>query len=163
METQRAILLCARHRRPTSSRECRRGHIVCGNPRRRSLHREGAGKATPRDHRNGGSSTTSSTGATVTTMTLSSSSLLTPAWRKKLKKKPPSGTEKPKSKAIVVKVIVAGGQSWHKKWSQLRVHESNITFHIKIRFSYFIKLGFENQIFSKWPHQNTSFPWINTC
>ena len=52
------------------------------------------------------------------------------------------------------------GQSWHKKWSWLRVHKKYITFHIKSWLSYFIKLGSKNHIFPKWPHQNTSFPWI---
>ena len=52
--------------------------------------------------------------------------------KKKAEKEAPSDAQKPKPKAIAVKVIAAEGQSWHKKWSQLRVHESNITFYIKI-------------------------------
>ena len=50
------------------------------------------------------------------------------------------------------------GQSWHKKGGRLRVHESNIIFHIKIWLSYLIKLSFKNYIFIKWAYQNTSFP-----
>ncbi|WKA09681.1 hypothetical protein VitviT2T_027304 [Vitis vinifera] len=44
---------------------------------------------------------------------------LTPysSMKKKAKKEAPSGVGKPKPKAIAAKVIAAGGQSWHKKWS----------------------------------------------
>ena len=52
-------------------------------------------------------------------------------------------------------------QSRHKICSRLRVYEKYITFHIKSWFSDFIKLGLENHIFPKWPHQNTSFPKRN--
>ena len=38
-----------------------------------------------------------------------------------------------------------------KNGIELKVHESNITFHIKIWFSYFMKLSYENYIFSEWP------------
>ena len=54
--------------------------------------------------------------------------------KKKAEKEAPSGVRKPKPKSIAAKVILVGGQSWHKKWNQLRVHENNITFHIIIMF-----------------------------
>ena len=36
-------------------------------------------------------------------------------------------------------------------------YDSNIPFHIKIWFSYFIKLGLKIIYFPKWPRQNISF------
>ena len=48
-------------------------------------------------------------------------------------------------------------RSRYKKSSWLRVHKKDIIFHIKSWLSNFIKLGSEKYIFSKLPHQNTSF------
>ena len=51
------------------------------------------------------------------------------------------------------------GQSWRKICSRLGVHGKYVTFHIKSRFSDFIKLGSKTHIFLKCPHQNTSLPF----
>ena len=51
--------------------------------------------------------------------------------------------------------------NWRYAWkicNWLKVHEKYITFYIKSWFLDFIKLGYENHIFPKLPHQNTSFP-----
>ena len=63
-----------------------------------------------------------------------------------------------KKKRIILENHYTQGQSRHKIYSRLRVHEKYIIFHIKNWFLDFIKLGSENHIFPKWPHQNTSFP-----
>ena len=50
------------------------------------------------------------------------------------------------------------GQFGHRRWSQLRVHKNDKTFHIKSWFSYFPLLGFENAIMLGWEGQSTTFP-----
>ena len=42
------------------------------------------------------------------------------------------------------------GEFGHKRWSWLRVHKNDKTFHIKSQFSYFPLLGFENAIILGW-------------
>ena len=52
------------------------------------------------------------------------------------------------------------GQFGHKRWSRLRVHKNDKTFHIKSWFSYFPLLGFENAIMLGWEAQSTTFPFF---
>ena len=50
------------------------------------------------------------------------------------------------------------GQFGHRRWSRLRVHKNDNTFHIKSWFSYFPLLGFENAIMLGWEAQSITFP-----
>ena len=50
------------------------------------------------------------------------------------------------------------GQFGHRRWSQLRVHKNDKTFHIKSWLSYFSLLGFENAIMLGWETRSTTFP-----
>ena len=53
------------------------------------------------------------------------------------------------------------GQFGYRRWSRLRVHKKDKTFHIKSWFSYFPLLGFENAIMLGWEAQSTTFRNLN--